>query len=257
MTSDPGPVHVHGLGLNPSDDALFVATHTGLFRSPPDGSEATRVADNYQDTMGFTVIGPDRFLGSGHPDLQRDLPPFLGLIETDDAGQRWTPVSLEGEADFHVLEAAGQRIYGFGSDFETREEMFLVSDDRGSSWKELRPPESLLSLAVNPANPDELVGSGIRRLYLSVDAGRHGRPIAGPRGLLSWPAPERLYLVDGQGEVAAADGAGERWALQGEIGGRPSAFEAAGADQLYAALHDGTIKESADAGATWSERSRP
>src|SRR5687768_7073255 len=30
---DPGPVHVHGLGVNPKDGALFVATHTGLFRA--------------------------------------------------------------------------------------------------------------------------------------------------------------------------------------------------------------------------------
>jgi hypothetical protein len=30
--ADPGPVHVHGLGINPADDALFIATHTGLYR---------------------------------------------------------------------------------------------------------------------------------------------------------------------------------------------------------------------------------
>jgi hypothetical protein len=28
--ADPGPVHVHGLGINPADEALFIATHTGL-----------------------------------------------------------------------------------------------------------------------------------------------------------------------------------------------------------------------------------
>jgi hypothetical protein len=31
--------------------------------------------------------------------------------------------------DFHVLEAAGRRVYGFGSDWETRTERLLVSDD--------------------------------------------------------------------------------------------------------------------------------
>jgi len=29
QVGDPGPIHVHGLGINPSDGALFVATHTG------------------------------------------------------------------------------------------------------------------------------------------------------------------------------------------------------------------------------------
>ncbi len=31
---DSGPVHVHGLGVDPADGALFIATHTGLWRSP-------------------------------------------------------------------------------------------------------------------------------------------------------------------------------------------------------------------------------
>ena len=32
-STDAGPVHVHGLGVNPADGALFIATHTGLYRS--------------------------------------------------------------------------------------------------------------------------------------------------------------------------------------------------------------------------------
>jgi hypothetical protein len=118
VIEDPGPVHVHGLGVNPADGALFVATHTGLFRAGPGERRARRVAGRYQDTMGFTVTGPDRFLGSGHPDGREDLPPFLGLIRSTDAGRTWEPVSLLGERDFHVLEAAGERIYGYGSDFD-------------------------------------------------------------------------------------------------------------------------------------------
>ncbi|MGH2838494.1 MAG: F510_1955 family glycosylhydrolase, partial [Thermoleophilaceae bacterium] len=64
---DPGPIHVHGLGVNPADGALFIATHTGLYRAPDGELAAERVGDRYQDTMGFTVTGPDSFLGSGHP----------------------------------------------------------------------------------------------------------------------------------------------------------------------------------------------
>jgi hypothetical protein len=77
---------------------------------------ARRVADRFQDTMGFTVTGPDRFLGSGHPDGREGLSPFLGLIRSTDAGRTRQPVSLLGERDFHVLEAAGSRVYGYGSD---------------------------------------------------------------------------------------------------------------------------------------------
>jgi hypothetical protein len=42
--------------------------------------------------MGFTIVGPNRFLGSGHPDLRDDLPPLLGLIESTNRG----PLHYEG-----------------------------------------------------------------------------------------------------------------------------------------------------------------
>ena len=43
----------------------------------------------------------------------------------------------------------------------------------------------------------------------------------------------------------------------GEIGGEPAAFAADGPENLYVALHDGTIKRSRDGGASWAVRSRP
>ncbi len=69
VADDPGVSHVHGLGINPSDRSLIIATHFGSFRLPAGGDVATRIGDSFQDTMGFTVAGPDNFLGSGHPDL--------------------------------------------------------------------------------------------------------------------------------------------------------------------------------------------
>ena len=77
-----GPV-VHGLGLNPADGDLYTATHFGLFRVAADGV-AERVGESLQDTMGFTVVGPDRFVASGHPDIRdrrcerRDAPRYSG-----------------------------------------------------------------------------------------------------------------------------------------------------------------------------------
>lgn len=254
---DPGPIHIHGLGVNPRDDALFVATHTGLFRIAPGEGDLTRIADNYQDTMGFTVVGPDRFLGSGHPDLKQDLPPYLGLIESNDAGETWTSVSLEGEADFHVLEASDQRVYGFGSDFDTRREQLLVSANGGDRWQQLDPPASLVSLAIDPSDADRLVASGPKRLYLSGDAGATWRPVRGTPGLISWPAPGYLYSVDRAGRVAVTKRPGGRWQSRGSAGGEPAAFEAASAETLYVALHDGTIVASSDGGRVWTVRSNP
>jgi len=252
---DPGPVHVHGLGVNPKDGALFIATHTGLFRTAKGEQESKRVADRYQDTMGFTVAGPDRFLGSGHPDFQKDpdLPPLLGLIESRDAGESWESVSMLGEADFHVLEALGRRVYGFDSSGER----LMVSVDGGERWIERSPPEPLISLAMDPQQPKRIVVAGETRLYLSSTEGRRWRPVKGDPGLLSWPAPNRLYLIHGDGRVSVSRAPGSGWREVGEIGGQPAAFESEGPSDLYAALHDGTVKRSTDGGQSWEVRSRP
>ena len=253
---DAGPIHVHGLGVNPADGALFVATHTGLFRAPQGEMRARRVADRFQDTMGFTVTGPDRFLGSGHPDGREGLPPFLGLIRSNDAGRTWQPVSLLGERDFHVLEAAGPRVYGYGSDFKSRQASLLVSDDGGRSWEERTPPEPLLSLAIDPGDPDRVVASGEDGIHASTDAGQGWRPLGDTPGMLTWPEPDKLFLVGLDGSVARSSDAGRTWSSVGRVDGQPAAFDSASGD-LYVALHDGTVVRSRDGGRSWQLRSRP
>lgn len=253
--ADPGPVHVHGLGVNPADGALFVATHTGLFRAAPGERKAARVGDRFQDTMGFTVIGPDRFLGSGHPDGRDDLPPFLGLIRSTDAGRTWQPVSLLGERDFHVLEAAGRHVYGYGSDFESRAEGFVVSADGGRTWAERPVPEPLLSLAIAPGREETIVAAGENGVYVSQDAGRRWRRLGPGGGLVAWS--RRVAVVRFDGRVLAADEPGARFAPVGRVGGQPAALDAGPGGDLYVALHDGTVKRSRDAGASWTIRSAP
>ena len=257
IREDPGPIHVHGLGINPADGALFIATHTGLFRARQNERNARRVGRRYQDTMAFTVTGPDRFLGSGHPDARERLPPFLGLVESRDAGRTWKPVSLLGLMDFHVLEVAGRRVYGFGSNFETQRTRFLVSSDRGRSWYERRVPEPLSSAAIDPGDPRRLVAAGRKRLHASQDAGRRWHALRGRPGLLAWARPRELYVVGADGTVSLSVDAGRSWQPVGGVGGAPAAFEAGPRGLLLAALHDGTIKQSRDGGSTWSVRSRP
>lgn len=249
---DPGPVHVHGLGIDPADGALFIATHTGLFRTPPGSTRAQRVGGLYQDTMGFAVAGPGRFIGSGHPDLRENLPPLLGLIESRDAGKTWKSISLLGEADFHVLRSAGRFVYGFDSS----NERLLVSGDRGRTWAERHAPEPLRDLVLLPGDPETAIAAGAV-LYRTTDAGRSFTAIGGEGGYLAWPREDRLFQLMGDGLVRVSGDRGETWRPLGSTGGEPAAFLAVSATELYAALHDGTIKISRDAGRTWSIRSQP
>ena len=257
VIEDSGPIHVHGLGINPADEALFIATHTGLFRAAKDEQKAERVAGRYQDTMAFTVVGPNRFMGSGHPDGRDDLPPFLGLIETSDAGESWQAISLQGQADFHVLEVAGRRVYGFGSDFRTRQPRFMASTDRGRSWQERKFPEVLASLALDPSDASRLVAAGESGLHLSRDGGASWRGLRAQSGLLAWPRHDRLYVLEHNGAVSMSRDAGRSWQAVGSVGGPPSAFDSAPGGALLAARHDGTIVQSEDGGRTWRVRSAP
>ncbi len=257
VASDPGPIHVHGLGVNPEDGSLFIATHTGLWRTAPGETKAERVGNRMQDTMGFTIIGADRFLGSGHPDQQQfedeGLPPLLGLIESTDAGESWQPISLLGEADFHVLRSKGNRIYGFDS----TNERLMFSRDAGRTWTERRPPAPLVDMAVTPSNLSHLIASGEAGIWKSANEGRTWTSAGQGVGLLAWPTPRRLYLVTAAGKAQVSSDGGKRWTAMGDVGGEPAALLAQTASELYVALHDGTIKRSPDGGRTWAIRSMP
>jgi hypothetical protein len=256
--TDPGPVHVHGLGIDPADGSLFIATHTGLFRVGKDARKAERVTDRYQDTMGFSIVGPSRFIGSGHPDARdRELPPLLGLIESTDAGRSWQPISLLGEADFHVLRSAGKRVYGY----DASNDRLLASADAGRTWKELNKPAPIVDLAPAPRAPRRLIATASdgldQGMYASSDGGRNWARLSYKVGLLAWPTQDRLYLVDDAGKALVSSDGGRSLRPRGRIGGQPAALLAVTRDDLYVALHDGTIKRSTDGGLTWAVRSTP
>jgi photosystem II stability/assembly factor-like uncharacterized protein len=247
VSAEPQPGHVHALGVNPRDDALFVASHTGLFRVGRGETSARRVGDRYQDTMGFTVVGADRFLGSGHPDLRDNLPPRLGLIQSRNGGKDWTPVSLLGEADFHVLRARGERIVGY----DARSGDVLSSRDGGMRWRRHRFEGPLVDLVIAPAPLRTLLASAPAQLLLSRDGGRSWGSVSETTGLLAWPKPRQLYLLASDGRLWLSPDVGRRWRALGEIGGRPAALAAYGDGRIYAALHSGSIKQSTDGGRSW------
>ncbi len=112
-----GPVefgHVHGLGINPADERLYVASHLGVFRQTDDGFEL--VADRQQDTMAFTVTGPDTFLASGHPDLRETDKPVGATPEaldiTTDVWHVATTVGLFTTTDQGHLVTRGEPAQG-------------------------------------------------------------------------------------------------------------------------------------------------
>lgn len=249
--ADAGVEHVHGLGVDPADGTLYAATHYGLFKIPETGPP-TRVADRYQDTMGFTIVGPGHFLGSGHPDLrEQDKPSRLGLIESADAGQTWTDLSLSGEADFHALEAAHGTVYGY----DASSGRFMVTENR-TDW-DVRTTLPMADFTVSPDNPDLILATTEQGLAGSSDGGRTFAVLgdAPPLLLVSWPTSDALYGVTVAGAVLASTDGGTTWEQRGSLDGTPEAMTAVDATTVHAATDTG-IYTSTDSGRTFSLRYR-
>ena len=251
---ETGVVHVHGLGVDPGDGVLYAATHSGLFRVPEQG-KAARVANRAQDTMGFSIVGPGKFIGSGHPDFREDdvRPPLLGLIESDDRGETWDRISLHGEADFHALHAAHGNVYGYDSTSQT----FMVSEDR-KDW-DRRSQLPMADFAVDPTDPDTLLATTEQGVVRSADGGRAWTPVAGAPTLvvLSWAEQGQLYGVTPDGTVQRSEDGGVTWGERGSVGGEPEAITVDvrdGEETLYVAASDRGIVASTDQGRTFTTR---
>jgi hypothetical protein len=250
MDTGERPQHIHGVGVDPADGSVLLATHGGLFAAPAGERQARRVGRVRQDMMGFTVVGPGRFLASGHPAIsQREQGPMSGLIASDDAGRRWRTLALGGVADFHVLRAAGRRVYGVVGNGE-----LMLSRDWGRGWRHRTAPAQLMDLVIAPRDPQHLVASTPAAVMASGDEGATWEKVAVRRGgLLAWPRPDALYLIDAQGRLDLSSDGGRSWVRRGVLPGRVAALATHGAD-LYAALEDGRVTSSSDGGLSWRTR---
>ncbi|HET7399403.1 MAG TPA: exo-alpha-sialidase [Intrasporangium sp.] len=193
--------HVHGIGRDPADGTLYLATHEGLFRR---ASSAWQRVGPVIDLMGFAVAGPGRFLASGHPGIGVDLPQPVGLIESRDGGQSWTVRSRGGASDFHTLTSWAKGVIGFDGR--------LRSTSDGASWRELSLDAEPRSVASSPDGAAVLATTA-EGLRLSTDHGASWRT-AGSSPLLllvAWADARTAVGVTPEGQVALSTDAAKSW----------------------------------------------
>ena len=238
--------HVHGLGTNPQDGRLYVATHSGVFVVPDDADPA-RVADRHQDTMGFTVAGPDRFLASGHPDLEEaGMPPHLGLIESRDAAATWAIRSLSGQADFHALDVGPSRVFGY----DGLTGRILASTDL-ESWRPLGSGP-VIDLAADPVLPGRVLATTAELALVAYQMGADEpapMPSAPALVFVDWPHADLLVGVDAAGTVHRSRDGGASWQAIGEPLGLPQAVDVT-AEAWYVATETAVLR-SDDEGGSW------
>ncbi|MFD1542818.1 F510_1955 family glycosylhydrolase [Nonomuraea guangzhouensis] len=255
-SSNLGVGHVHGVGVDPADGALYVAGHHGLFTvtSP---TTIARVADRNQDHMGFTITGSKTFLASGHPaaeDVSPDRPPHLGLIRSTDAGLTWKVISQDGSADFHSLQLAGENLYAFDS----QTSKVWRSADGGATWTQ-GTEEKVLDLGVSAEKSTRLYATTPQGLKVSEDGGVNFVEV--PKSpLLSHVDVLTTGLMVGagaDGRIHTSQDDGKTWTTVGKLPGQATAFTAVDRRRLLAALEDGTVLESKDGGKTFTTAFAP
>jgi photosystem II stability/assembly factor-like uncharacterized protein len=212
--------HIHGVGVDPGDGTILVATHEGLFEVDGQG-EADRVSP-VMDLMGFAVVGTGHFVASGHPGPDVDLPQPVGLIESTDAGRTWRPLSRQGESDFHALTTGDVGFLGFDGS--------LLRSSDGTDWTALQIPLPPAALAASPETPDVLATTqgGVIR---STDAGESWESLreAPVLQFVAWAAARTVVGVDPGGAVWTSRDGGNSWAEGPRLGAPPQALAAGSA----------------------------
>lgn len=240
------PGHVHGLAVDPGDGSLRIATHEGLLAPTSDGGYE-RIGTSSDDFMGFAIDASDSYLASGHPAEGAAAPPHLGLIRSTDGGRSWKAVSLRGQADFHVLRAAGERVYGF----DGLRGQLLASADGGETWQPTDQIGAVLDLAIDPVDELHLLAATENGLRRSLDGGESWKSVDGPLARLAW-STDAVFLFEASGTVLRGMPGGpfERVGRLPEV---PVAVAAGGSDgALYAISEQGKLRSSDDQGQSWS-----
>lgn len=241
--------HVHAVAIDPADEALLLATHEGLFEIADD-DRSTRVGPVI-DLMGFTVVGPGRFLASGHPGPGVDLPEPVGLIESTDGGRTWQPRSRQGESDFHTLTAGPAGILGYDGS--------LRHSVAGEEWETLAIPAAPHTLA-GASDGARILATTQQGLLRSRDGGRSWEPVAeAPRlQVVAWADDgRRVAGVTPGGEVWTSRDGADTWTQGAGLGEPPQAVvvdvAGEGPARMVVVTESG-LYESVDDGRTFRSR---
>ena len=209
--------HVHGVGRDPGTGSLLLATHEGLFRIGEKGRRQ-RVGPII-DLMGFTIAGANHYYASGHPNVVRELPQPMGLIESTDGGKTWKVLSRGGESDFHALAKAGDTVVAFDGQ--------LRRTTDGRAWATTSIPAAPRALASDPAGT-RVLATTERGLLASTDRGATWAQATGAPLLLlvAWADKQTVVGVAPDGTVAISEDAGKTWRTTGKTEPAPQAMSA-------------------------------
>jgi len=247
--------HIHDLAVDPADPSrLYLATHSGLFLSAPDGT-ATRIGNATHDFMSFAPDPKnfDRFFASGHPAGGGNL----GVLGSGDRGASWERLSggVGGPVDFHAMAVSGADpdvVYGmFGG--------LQLTRDGGRNWRKIGPvPERTFALAASARDADTVYAAAMGGLFVSRDAGGSWSPAFMQRKpttlVQATPEGKIFAFVYGVGLVVGAE-PGTGWTVRSsEFGDRyplKLAVDPNDPERIHVVADTGALLTSRDGGRSW------
>ncbi len=255
------PPYITGLAVNPVNGSVLLATNRGIYRTAASGRGLSQVAakaragshvgDYGERVSSFAYIDGTKLIGSGHPSANaKALPPFLGVMESEDEGREWTATARVGYSDLHVIVVSGSTVYGF----DTILGGVVASYDGGRSFTERTAPPGpyVLDLAIDPAAKLHLLASTADAIFSSRDGGNTWQQIsAAGQAHMAWNA-HGLYRADADRSVSTSSDGGVTWHVVGRLPGLPGKLVETAAGTLYAALTEGTVVTSQNGGRSWS-----
>jgi len=213
-----GWLHVHGLGLDPSDNSiLYIATH-GAFYQSISGSPPVKIDKSGTDFMAFNAppVTDAPMYASGHPKHGGNT----GLIKSTDRGRTWETVSNVSQppVDFHAMSVSKSNpniILGFdhggGGLFKTT--------DFGKTWKNLESPENISALVIS-SNDSELIFAGTGKgMYRTDDGGNSWNKVSynGQRILSLAFDGDTLYAFSLETGLERSSDFGQNWEKVAEV----------------------------------------
>jgi photosystem II stability/assembly factor-like uncharacterized protein len=252
----PGYPSATALAMTP-DGTLFLGTADGVYGSVDGGEHWARRSKGLPATNVLSLA-----VSPAEPDLIYAGLGGQGVYRSTDAGQTWTARGLGRLSVMALAPHPGdpQRLYA-----RVAFERVYESRDGGATWaarwEGLGLSTEIISVVIDPHQPQTLYAGGTQGLFKSQDGGlswqKTGRELDGQTIfalMVDRARPDWLYAGATQGAYRSTD-AGQSWTLWGsgleDITVTALAFHPQQAGVVYAGTKYRGVYRSGDGGRTW------